>query len=355
MLGIDLGGTKAEAVLLAAPEAAGGDASARERGAGEVRWRERVPTPAGDYTLTLAMLAALVQRGRAAAAAAGAAGDAARPSIGIGTPGTVSADGRMKNCNSQCLNGRFLQRDLEAAVGEPVAVANDANCLALSEATDGAGAGHGVVFAAILGTGVGAGIAVHGRVLSGPNGVAGEWGHNPLPWARPRRDPRWRCYCGQVGCIETLVSGPGMARDHREFGRSGQAPRGKGAGRSAGSAGSEGGTSDEGDAGPSAEEIAAAAAHGDAGAAATLERHASRLARALAGVINVLDPDIVVLGGGLSRMAHLYERVPRLWQPWVVSGGVREPVRTLLVPSRHGDASGVRGAAWLGRAARRGP
>ncbi|MBL8288312.1 MAG: ROK family protein [Rubrivivax sp.] len=337
MLGIDLGGTKAEAVLLAAAAAADEGrpgAAPGSGGAGEVRWRERVPTPAGDYAATLAMLVGLVQRGRAAASAAAASADAAttaeqaaRISIGIGTPGTVTADGRMKNCNSQCLNGRFLQRDLEAALGQPVAVANDANCLALSEATDGAGAGHGVVFAAILGTGVGAGIAVHGRVLTGPNGVAGEWGHNPLPWAEPGHDPQWRCYCGQVGCVETLASGPGLARDHREFARNG------GSGAALG-----------------AEEIAAAAARGDAASAATLERHASRLARALAGVINVLDPDIIVLGGGLSRMPHLVERVPQLWQRWVVSGGVREPVRTRLTTSLHGDASGVRGAAWLGRA-----
>lgn len=309
MLGIDLGGTKTEAVLL------GDD--------GQVHWRERVPTPAGDYDATLAALIALVAHGRAAAGG--------EVSIGIGTPGTVTADGRMKNCNSQCLNGRALPRDLEAALGQPVAVANDANCLALSEATDGAGAGHGVVFAAILGTGVGAGIAVHGRVLTGPNGVAGEWGHNPLPWAEADHDPRWRCYCGQAGCIETLVSGPGLARDHHGAGLHCSA------------------SASTPSAAPTAEQIAAAAARGDAACLATLERHASRLARALAGIINVLDPDIVVLGGGLSRMPHLYERVPALWSQWVVSGGVREPVRTRLAPSRHGDASGVRGAAWLGR------
>jgi len=311
MLGIDLGGTKTEAVLL------GDD--------GAVAWRERVPTPAGDYEASLAMLVGLVQNARRAAGTA-------LPSIGIGTPGTVTADGRMKNCNSQCLNGRTLQRDLEAALGQPVAVANDANCLALSEATDGAGAGHGVVFAAILGTGVGAGIAVHGRVLTGPNGVAGEWGHNPLPWRDPVTDPLWACYCGHAGCIETLVSGPGLARDHDERHADHRAgPRAAGSGRLSG------------------EQIAAAAAQGDAACAATLERHATRLARSLASVINLLDPDIVVLGGGLSRLTHLYERVPQLWGEWVVSGGVREPVRTRLAPSAHGDASGVRGAAWLGR------
>jgi fructokinase len=312
MLGIDLGGTKTEAVLL--------------DGEGRVVWRERVATPADDYAQTLAMLVALVQRGRAAASGT--------PSIGIGTPGTVAADGRMKNCNSQCLNGEYLQRDLQAALGQAVAVANDANCLALSEATDGAGAGHGVVFAAILGTGVGAGIAVHGRVLTGPNGVAGEWGHNPLPW-RTGGDPMWSCYCGQQGCIETLVSGPGMARDHHELAQ----PRDAGAAT----------TERARPATLSAQQIAEAAAHGDAACVATLERHAARLARALAGIINVLDPDVIVLGGGLSRMPHLYERVPLLWQPWVVSGGVRERVRTLLKASKHGDASGVRGAAWLGR------
>jgi fructokinase len=325
MLGIDLGGTKIEAVLLAED--------------GSARWRERVATPAGSYDGTLAALVMLVQTARAAAGG--------RPSIGIGTPGTVTADGRMKNCNSQCLNGRWLQHDLESALGQPVAVANDANCLALSEATDGAGASHGVVFAAILGTGVGAGIAVHGRVLTGPNGVAGEWGHNPLPWAEPGADPRWRCYCGQVGCIETLVSGPGLARDHALM--NGLLPAGRAAVEHAQAGGPLPEATLPAEA-PSARQIVSLAATGDAAALATLERHASRLARALAGVINLLDPDIVVLGGGLSLMPHLLRRVPQLWGDWVVSGGVREPVRTRLAPSAHGDASGVRGAAWLGRA-----
>ena len=314
MLGIDLGGTKTEAVLL------GDD--------GRVTWRERLPTPSGDYDATLAMLAGFVQRGRAAAGGA--------VSIGIGTPGTVAADGRMKNCNSQCLNGRTLQHDLQAAFGQPVAVANDANCLALSEPTHGAGAGHGVVFAAILGTGVGAGIAVHGRVLTGPNGVAGEWGHNPLPWRDPAADPEWPCFCGHRGCIETLLSGPGLARDHQ-------------------AANAKGDTDPAGAPPLTGEAIVDAAARGDAACLETLERHATRMARALAGVINLLDPEVIVLGGGLSRMAHLYERVPALWGAWVVSGGVREPVRTRLAPSVHGDSSGVRGAAWLGRdLARRG-
>jgi len=299
-LGIDLGGTKIEAVVLGAD--------------GVEVWRRRVPTPAGDYAGTLQALRALVDAARAAGHGPF--------SIGIGTPGTLTHGGLMKNCNSECLNAQPLQHDLQALLGQPVAMANDANCLALSEATDGAGAGAAVVFAAIIGTGTGAGIAVNGRVLGGPNGLAGEWGHNPVPWAGAD-EPRPACYCGQQGCIETLLSGPGLARDHARV---------------------NGAALD----GP---QIVAAAARGDAACAATLERHAQRLARALASVINLLDPDVIVIGGGLSRMAHLYERVPALWGEWVFSGGVREPVRTKLLPSRHGDASGVRGAAWLGRAA----
>ena len=300
-LGVDLGGTKIEAVVLD-PQ-------------GSERWRRRVATPAGRYEEILAAVGAL-------AGEAAAAGHAPF-TIGIGTPGTLAANGLMKNCNSTCLNGRPLQRDLQARLGRPVALANDANCLALSEATDGAGAGAAVVFAAIVGTGTGAGIAVHGRVLEGPNGLAGEWGHNPLPWAGAD-DPAPACYCGRSGCIETLVSGPGLARDH---------------------AARHGGTL-------TAEQIAQRAAQGDTDCAATLERHASRLARALASVINLLDPDVVVLGGGVSRMAHLYQRVPALWGEWVFSGGLKDPVRTRLLPALHGDASGVRGAAWLGAAAR---
>ena len=191
----------------------------------------------------------------------------------------------------------------------------------MSEATDGAAAGAEVVFAAIVGTGTGAGIAVRGHVLRGPNGLAGEWGHNPLPWAVAGVDPAPGCYCGQQGCIETHLSGPGLARDHRDV--TGEAI--------------------------DAREIARRAATGDAACAATLERHASRMARALASVINLLDPDVIVLGGGVSRLAHLYERVPQLWSRWVVSGGLADPVRTALRPALHGDASGVRGAAWLWR------
>ncbi len=303
-LGIDLGGTKVEARLFGP--------------AGQELWRERAPTPAGDYGATVRLLAALTARARDAAGGAPV-------TVGVGTPGVAAREGpmsgRMKNCNSTCLNGHPLQADLEAALGQPVRLANDANCLALSEATDGAGAGAEVVFAAILGTGTGAGIAVRGQVLTGPNGLAGEWGHNPLPFGEPGEDPLWRCYCGRAGCVESLVSGPGLAREH---------------------ALRHGGTRD-------AVAIAQRAAEGDADCKATLQRHARRLARALAGVINLLDPDVIVLGGGLSAMPHLYKDVPALWSQWVFAAGAAEPVRTRLLPALHGDASGVRGAAWLWR------
>jgi fructokinase len=299
-LGIDLGGTKVEAVLI------GGD--------GHETWRQRRPTPAGDYQATLDVIAALVDEARRQS-------PSARPTVGIGTPGSATATGLIKNANSTCLNGRPLQADLQTRLGQPVAIANDANCLAASEATDGAGAGADVVFAAILGTGVGAGIAVHGRVLQGPNGLAGEWGHVPLPWATTD-EGRWPCYCGRRGCIETLLSGPAIARDH------------------------EASTGER----RSAIALAAAARAGDTTARATLDRHAHRLARGLAMVIDLLDPDVIVLGGGVSRMAHLYEQVPRHWTEHVFSGGLQDTVRTRLSPARHGDASGVRGAAWVGRA-----
>jgi fructokinase len=296
-LGVDLGGTKTEAAVLA-PD-------------GAVLWRERVPTPAGDYGATLQAVAGLVRR----------AGDALQQplTVGIGHPGAQTPEGRIKNANSTCLNGQALQADLQALLGQPVRLANDANCLALSEATDGAGAGAEVVFAVILGTGTGGGVAIHGRVLTGPHGLTGEWGHNPLPWSDPQQDVAAECYCGQRGCIETFVSGSGLARDHR----------------------AAGGLPWTG------EQIVAAAEAGDATARATLDRHVRRLAQSLASVINLLDPDVIVLGGGLSRLPHLYTQVPATWSRWVFSAGAPVTVRTRLVPALHGDSSGVRGAAWL--------
>ena len=305
-LGIDLGGTKIEALLL---DAAGG-----------ARWRERVATPQGDYAATLAAIEALVARARLAAGAAGC-------SIGVGGPGSSDPQGRIKNANSTCLNGRPLRGDLEACLGQPVALANDADCLALSEATDGAGAGAGVVFAVILGTGVGAGVAVGGRVLQGPNGLAGEWGHTPLPWPHDEERPGPACYCGLHGCIETWLSGPALAADLRA------GPRAA-------------------DATPlDAPAVVRAAEGGDPACRAALERHAERLGRSLATVINLLDPDVIVLAGGLSRLSGLAERLPKLWAPWVFGARHDAAVRTRVALARHGDASGVRGAAWLGRAA----
>ncbi len=300
-LGVDLGGTKIEAVVLDA--------------AGASLWRQRVPTPSGDYRAILEAIAGLVGRAEAELGLAGC-------SVGVGTPGTATAAGLIKNANSTCLNGMPLQTDLATVLGRPVRIANDANCLALSEATDGAGAGAPVVFAVILGTGVGAGIVVDGKLLGGPNGLAGEWGHNPLPWADADDTPAPHCFCGQRGCIETWVSGPAIARDHAV--RTGEPPT-------------------------TAREIAARAAAGDAACEASLQRHEARLARALAHVVNLLDPHVIVLGGGLSALDRLYVNLPALLRRHVFSGGVEDELRTRLVKSRHGDSSGVRGAAWLWR------
>jgi fructokinase len=293
--GVDLGGTKIEAVALDA--------------LGVERFRRRVPTPQGDYDATVRAVAELVR-----------AMDEALPvegSVGVGTPGAISpATGRMKNANSVALNDKPLDRDLARAIGRPVRLANDADCFALSEATDGAAAGAGVVFGVIVGTGTGGGVVVGGRLLSGPNAVAGEWGHSPLPWPEAGERPGPPCYCGKRGCIETFLSGPGIARDHARA------------------------TGDE----LTADQVAARALEGDRACRAALDRHASRMARALAGVINLLDPEVIVLGGGVGRIASIYEEVPRRWGRWVFG---RDAVRTRLVPPAHGDASGVRGAAWL--------
>jgi fructokinase len=296
-IGIDLGGTKIEGIVLA-PDSA-------------VLYRERVPTPQEDYHGQIEAIAGLVARAEAAV------GQAGLP-VGIGHPGAVSpATGRIKNANSQCLNGQPLQQDLEARLGRPLRLANDADCLAVSEQADGAAAGADNVFAVILGTGTGGGAVIHGRLLRGPNAIAGEWGHNPLPWPRPEwgEVPGPAHWDGRHGSIEAYLSGPGLARDHQQV--SGQSLR--------------------------SEEIVARAGAGDAACNASLGRYEDRLARALASVINVLDPEVIVLGGGLSGLARLYRHVPALWDEWVFS----DRVDTRLVPARHGDSSGVRGAAWL--------
>ena len=292
-IGIDLGGTKIEGVVLDQ--------------AGAIQHRIRRPSPRGSYEQSIAAIATLVaDLERAVGVTA---------SVGIGIPGTISATtGLVKNANSTWLNGRPLGRDVEAQLRRPVRFGNDANCFALSEATDGAGAGSRVVFGVILGTGTGGGIAVGGKVLTGPNGVAGEWGHNPLPWMRETEGPGPPCYCGRSGCIETFLSGPALSASFQ----------------------SEAAAVD-------AIEIARRAAEGDVAARRCLEQYEDRLARALASIINVLDPDVIVLGGGLSNIERLYDEVPRRWGAYVFSDTVVTPLRR----AHHGDSSGVRGAAWL--------
>jgi fructokinase len=236
--------------------------------------------------------------------------------VGVGTPGSISrVTGLLRGSNSVALNGRPLREDLAALLGRDVRITNDANCFALSEATDGAGRGADVVFGVILGTGVGAGVVVHGRALDGANAIAGEWGHNPLPWPRDDERPGRECYCGHAGCIETWLSGPGIAADHQQVtGSTLAAPR----------------------------IVAGAEAH-DPACEATVARYEERLARSLAHVINIVDPDVIVLGGGMSNVERLYVNVPRQWGAWVFS----DRVDTRLARHAHGDSSGVRGAAWL--------
>jgi fructokinase len=273
-IGIDLGGTKIEGIALDT--------------VGAELVRRRVPTPRGDYRATVDAVAELV---RAIETETGRSG-----TVGVGMPGALSRlNERVKNANSTCLNGQPLQDDLEAALSREVRLANDANCFALSEAIDGAGHGARVVFGVILGTGVGGGIVVDGKVLEGPNAIAGEWGHNPLPWPDESDLPPRPCYCGRAGCIESYLSGPALERERVQ---------------------------DEGSA---------------------LARYERRLARALASVINVLDPDVIVLGGGVSNIDRLYDHVPQLWGAHVFS----DHVATRLARHAHGDSSGVRGAAWL--------
>jgi fructokinase len=293
-IGIDVGGTKIEGLALGPDAASLG--------------RKRVATPRGDYAGTVEAVACLVEDLEREAGRRG--------SVGVGIPGVISpATGLVKNANSTWLNGRPLSEDLSCRLERPVRLANDANCFALSEAVDGAGAGATVVFGVIIGTGTGGGLVSDGRLIVGANAIAGEWGHNPLPAPRDGEWPGPPCYCGRTGCIETFLSGPGLERDYA---------------RAAGTA-------------VATEDIARRAAEGEGDALASLERYADRMARALASVINVVDPDVIVLGGGVSNIAWLYDSVPGRWAPHVFS----DRVDTRLVRAVHGDASGVRGAAWL--------
>ncbi len=294
-IGVDLGGTKTELRLL--------DET------GEERLRQRTASPRGDYGATLANVASLVE---------GAEGElGARASVGVAIPGAVSpSTGRVKNANSTWLNGHPLHRDLADRLGRPVGVANDANCFALSEATDGAGANAHSLFGVIVGTGTGAGIALAGQVLTGANAIAGEWGHNPLPWPDAEETPGPPCYCGRRGCIETFLSGPGLSAEHERRTGSRLEP----------------------------DAIIAGAAAGETACERTLACYEHRMARGLAHVINLLDPEVIVLGGGLGNVNRLYRRLPQPWDPFVFS----DRLATRLVPPVHGDASGARGAARLG-------
>ena len=293
-IGIDLGGNKIEAILL--------DASGRELA------RNRRATPQGDYKATLHVITEMVREIEREFAT--------KATVGVGIPGTISSATKLvKNANSVWLIGHPLEQDLARELERPVRIANDADCFTISEATDGAAAGTRFVFGVILGTGVGGGICWRGNLLEGQNGITGEWGHNPLPWPTSEEHPGADCYCGRTGCIETFLSGPGLSRDFRSAG------------------------------GPdiSAQEICVLASGGHALAEESVSRYENRLARGLASVINLLDPDIIVLGGGLSNLTRLYDRVPQLWSGWIFS----DRVDTRIVPPVFGDSSGVRGAAWL--------
>lgn len=292
-IGIDLGGTKIEGITLADD--------------GAITHRHRVDTPKA-YDATIEAIAGVVQRLEASAGQRG--------TIGIGIPGTVvAATGLVKNSNSVCLNGQPLHRDLETRLGRPVRLMNDANCFALSEAADGAAAGAPIVFGVILGTGVGGGVVVDGKCLIGVNQISGEWGHNPLPWRTVEEIPGPPCYCGKHGCIETWLSGPGLVHDHAAVAGERRTTR----------------------------EIVAAAHAGDPAARASMARYHDRLARSLSSVINVLDPDVIVFGGGMSNVSGLAEAASAALPKWVFS----DTVATRVVPNVHGDSSGVRGAAWL--------
>jgi len=293
-IGVDVGGTKIEAIGL--------------NSEGKELRRIRVPTPRGDYRGTIAAIAGLVRQVEQETHRVG--------SVGVGIPGTVvAATGLVKNANSTWLNGMPLEKDLSVELEREVRCANDANCLAVSEATDGAAKGHGVVFGVIVGTGCGGGVALNGHVHAGPNGLAGEWGHTPLPWASGDELPGALCYCGKHGCLETWISGTGLARDFAHV--TGRALRG--------------------------EEIVAAAGEGDAEAMAALDRLEDRMARGLAVIVNILDPDVIVVGGGLSKLDRIYPNVRAKLGELCFGGGADTPI----VRAMYGDSSGVRGAAWL--------
>ena len=293
-IGIDLGGSKIEAIAL--------------DNHGQERFRQRIDAPQDNYPNTLAAITALVQRAEKETAATA--------TVGLGIPGTISPQtGLVKNANSTWLIGHPLKQDLESSLQREVRIENDANCFVVSEATDGAARGDKIVFGVIVGTGTGGGICVNGHSLVGANAIAGEWGHNPLPWPGADESPGAECYCGKRGCIETWLSGPGFARDHQRHSGQIQTP-------------------------PA---IVQQAQQGNEHALASLQRYEERMARALASVINIIDPDTIVLGGGMSRIERLYRQVPQRWERYIFS----DHVTTRLLPPVHGDASGVRGAAWL--------
>jgi len=293
-LGIDLGGTKIEIIAMADD--------------GNILNRKRIPTPKDDYQGTVQGIVDLIN---------GLESELGRQgSVGIATPGAISpASGLIKNANSTSLNGQPFDKDLAKALGREIRIANDADCFALSEAVDGAAQGAATVFGVIIGTGTGGGVVINGHLLSGPNAIAGEWGHNPLPWPRTEELPGHRCYCGKDGCIETFLSGPGLARHYLASYQEELTTR----------------------------EIVERAQQGDHKAGQSLLQYEDRMARALASIINVIDPHVIVLGGGLSNIERLYENVPALWGKYVFS----DRVDTRLVKAKHGDSSGVRGAAWL--------
>jgi len=293
-IGIDLGGTKIEGIALSE--------------GGDELFRQRVATPQGDYRATLQSIVDLISQIESSSGEQG--------SIGIGTPGSLSpASGLLRNSNSVCMNGKPVLADLQDMLHREIRMANDANCFALSEATDGAAKDAAVVFGVIVGTGTGAGVVIDKNVLLGANAIAGEWGHNPLPWPGDSELPGASCYCGKLGCIETWLSGPGLVRDHEIHNNESLDP----------------------------ETLDSKARFGDEDAIETFQRYENRMARSLAHVINILDPDVIVLGGGMGNIKRLYKNVPAIWGDYVFS----DVVNTRLLAPLHGDSSGVRGAAWL--------